>query len=118
MRTAPAIDTLDELAASARPPSRSSRATPPRSRRRCRDYARGNPALVVKGGLLGQRVLHARTRSLRWPTCRASEVMLAQLAGAPAGADAQFASLLAALPRNFAYGLKALLDQQGGRTRR
>ena len=26
----------------------------------------------------------------------------------------QFAGLLAALPRNFAYGLKALIDQQGG----
>jgi len=26
----------------------------------------------------------------------------------------QFASLLQALPRNFAYGLKALLDERGG----
>ena len=26
----------------------------------------------------------------------------------------QFAGLLQALPRNFAYGLKAFIDQQGG----
>ena len=36
-----------------------------------RDYARGNPALVVKGGLLGQRVL-TRARSRPSPTCRAA----------------------------------------------
>ena len=41
-------------------------------------------------------------------------MLLAQLAGALQAPIAQFASLLAALPRNFAYGLKALLDQQGG----
>ena len=42
------------------------------------------------------------------------EVLLAQLAGALQAPLAQFAGLLAALPRNFAYGLKALIDQQGG----
>ena len=78
-----------------------------------RDYARGNPALVVKGGLLGQRVLTANevTALADLPS---REVILAQLAGALQAPIAQFASLLAALPRNFAYGLKALIDQQGG----
>ncbi len=78
-----------------------------------RDYARVNPALVVKGGLLGQRVLTANevTALADLPS---REVLLAQLAGALQAPLAQFASLLAALPRNFAYGLKALLDQQGG----
>ena len=42
------------------------------------------------------------------------EVLLAQLAGAIAAPMQQFAGLLQALPRNFAYGLKALIDQQGG----
>jgi len=78
-----------------------------------RDYARVNPALVVKGGLLGQRVLTANevTALADLPS---REVILAQLAGALQAPIAQFASLLAALPRNFAYGLKALIDQQGG----
>jgi len=78
-----------------------------------RDYARVNPALVVKGGLLGERVLTANevTALADLPS---REVLLAQLAGALQAPLAQFASLLAALPRNFAYGLKALLDQQGG----
>ncbi len=78
-----------------------------------RDYARGNPALVVKGGLLGQRLLTANevTALADLPS---REVILAQLAGALQAPIAQFASLLAALPRNFAYGLKALIDQQGG----
>ena len=78
-----------------------------------RDYARGNPALVVKGGLLGQRLLTANevTALADLPS---REVILAQLAGALQAPIAQFASLLAALPRNFAYGLKALIDQHGG----
>ena len=78
-----------------------------------REYARVNPALVVKGGLLGQRVLTANevTALADLPS---REVILAQLAGALQAPIAQFASLLAALPRNFAYGLKALIDQQGG----
>ncbi len=67
----------------------------------------------MKGGLLGQRVLTANevTALADLPS---REVLLAQLAGALQAPLAQFASLLAALPRNFAYGLKALLDQQGG----
>jgi large subunit ribosomal protein L10 len=40
------------------------------------------------------------------------EVLLARLAGAFAAPMQQFAGLLEALPRNFAYGLKALIDQQ------
>jgi large subunit ribosomal protein L10 len=42
------------------------------------------------------------------------EVLLAKLAGALAAPMVQLAGLLEALPRNFAYGLKALIDQQGG----
>jgi large subunit ribosomal protein L10 len=41
------------------------------------------------------------------------EVLLARIAGAFAAPATQFAGLLAALPRNFAYGLKALIEQGG-----
>ncbi len=76
-----------------------------------RDFARGNPALVVKGGLLGDRVLDAtQARALADVAPRAE--LLARLAGGMAAPMQQFASLLAAVPRNFAYGLKALIDQK------
>ena len=77
-----------------------------------RDFARTNPALVIKGGLLGKAVLSAQdTTALADVAPR--EVLLAQFAGALAAPMQKFAGLLAALPRNFAYGLKALLDQRG-----
>src|SRR3954451_24680030 len=78
-----------------------------------RDTARTNPALVVKGGLLGTKALSADdVRALADLPSR--EVLLAQLAGAMAAPMQQFAGLLQALPRNLAYGLKALLEERGG----
>lgn len=78
-----------------------------------RDYARTNPALIVKGGLLGTKSLSADdVRALADLPSR--DVLLSQLAGALAAPLQQFAGLLQALPRNFAYGLKALLDERGG----
>ena len=78
-----------------------------------RDFARTHPALVVKGGLLGENVLDADgARALAEVEPR--EVLLAKLAGAMAAPMVQFAGLLQALPRNLAYGLKALIDQRGG----
>jgi len=78
-----------------------------------RDFSKGNPALVVKGGLLGDKVLDAdEVRALAEVEPR--EVLLARLAGAMAAPMQQFAGLLQALPRNFAYGLKALIDEKGG----
>ena len=78
-----------------------------------RDFARTHPALVVKGGLLGENVLDADgARALAEVEPR--EVLLAKLAGAMAAPMVQFAGLLQALPRNLAYGLKALIDQKGG----
>jgi len=76
-----------------------------------RDYARANPALVVKGGVLGSSALSAdAARALADVPPR--PVLLARLAGGLAAPMQQFASLLQALPRNFAYGLKALIDQK------
>ena len=78
-----------------------------------RDYARTNPALVVKGGLLGTKPLSAdQIRALAELPSR--DVLLSQLAGAMAAPMQQFAGLLQALPRNFAYGLKALIEDRGG----
>ena len=78
-----------------------------------RDFARTNPNLIVKGGVLGTKPLTAdEARALAEVEPR--EVLLAKLAGAMAAPMVQLAGLLEALPRNFAYGLKALIDQQGG----
>lgn len=78
-----------------------------------RDFARTNPALIVKGGVLGEKALSAaETNALADVEPR--EVLLAKLAGAMAAPMVQFAGLLQALPRNFAYGLQALIDQKGG----
>jgi large subunit ribosomal protein L10 len=77
-----------------------------------RDFARTNPNLVVKGGLLGTKVLSAEdVQALADLPPR--EVLRARLAGAFQAPMATFAGLLAAVPRNFAYGLKALIDQGG-----
>ena len=74
-----------------------------------RDFAKTNPALVIKGGLLGDKTLdEAAVKALADVEPR--EVLLARLAGAIAAPMTQFAGLLEALPRNFAYGLKALID--------
>lgn len=78
-----------------------------------RDFAKVNPNLIVKGGVLGTKPLTAdEAKALAEVEPR--EVLLAKLAGALAAPMVQFAGLLEALPRNFAYGLKALIDQQGG----
>lgn len=77
-----------------------------------RDFARTNPNLVVKGGILGDTLLSAdEARSLA--DIEPREVLLARLAGGIAAPLQHFAGLLQALPRNFAYGLKALIDQAG-----
>ena len=78
-----------------------------------RDFARTNPSLVVKGGVLGTKPLTAdEAKALAEVEPR--EVLLAKFAGALAAPMVQLAGLLEALPRNFAYGLQALIDQQGG----
>ncbi len=76
-----------------------------------RDYARTNPLLVLKGGVLGGKVLSAaETSALAELPSR--EVLLARFAGLLAAPLQQLAGLLQALPRNFAYGLAALRDQR------
>lgn len=77
-----------------------------------RDFAKTNPNLVVKGGVLGTRPLTAKDAAAL-ADLPSREVVLAQLAGLLAQPMQQFAGLLQALPRNFAYGLKALADKGG-----
>lgn len=76
-----------------------------------RDFARTNPALVVKGGLLGTSILSG-PEAAALADLPSREVLLARIAGGLAAPMVKFAGLLQALPRNFAYGLKALLDQK------
>lgn len=75
------------------------------------DAAKANPNLVVKGGALGASLLSADdVKALANLPSR--EQLLASLAGAFQAPMVKTAGLLQALPRNFAYGLSALIDAQ------
>jgi len=75
-------------------------------------FGKDHPELVVKGGLLGDRLLTAEdTKALADVAPR--EELLARLAGGLAAPMQRFASLLSAVPRDFAYGLAALIDKGG-----
>jgi len=76
-----------------------------------RDFARTNPALVIKGGLLGPRVLSPdEMRSLAEIEPR--EVLLARLASGFQAPLTKAAGLFQAFTRNFAHGMKAYIDQR------
>jgi large subunit ribosomal protein L10 len=75
------------------------------------DQSKANPLLVIKGGVLGAAPMSADdVKALASLPSR--EVLLAQLAGAFQAPLVKTAGLLQALPRNFAYGLSALIDQK------
>ena len=75
------------------------------------DQSKTNPLLVIKGGMLGDAPMSADdVKALASLPSR--EVLLAQLAGAFQAPLVKTAGLLQALPRNFAYGLSALIDQK------
>jgi large subunit ribosomal protein L10 len=74
-----------------------------------RDVARTNPLLVLRGGTLGSNALSvADVTALADLPSR--EELLAKLAGGLQAPLVKTAGLLQALPRNFAYGLSALID--------
>jgi large subunit ribosomal protein L10 len=77
-----------------------------------RDFARTNPSLLIKGGLLGTSVL-GPAEATALADLPPREHLLARLAGALAAPMQGVASALSALPRNFAYALAALKDQRG-----
>jgi large subunit ribosomal protein L10 len=76
-----------------------------------RDFGRASPALVVKGGLLGPRVLTPRDIEAL-ADIEPREVLLARLAGGFQAPLTKAAGLFQAFTRNFAYGVKALIDQR------
>ena len=75
------------------------------------DQSKANPLLVIKGGVLGTSAMSADdVKALASLPSR--DELLARLAGAFQAPLVKTAGLLQALPRNFAYGLSALIDQQ------
>jgi large subunit ribosomal protein L10 len=76
-----------------------------------RDASKAQPLLVIKGGVLGDAELSADdVKALADLPSR--EELLAKFAGALQAPLVKTAGLLQALPRNFAYGLNALIEQQ------
>lgn len=76
-----------------------------------RDFARANPNLVVKGGVVGGSVMSAADVDVL-AELPSRETLLAQFAGALSAPLQQLAGLVQALPRNLAYGIAALRDQR------
>ncbi|HSO94423.1 MAG TPA: 50S ribosomal protein L10 [Acidimicrobiia bacterium] len=76
-----------------------------------RDFGRTNPALVIKGGLLGPRVLTG-TDVESLADIQPREVLLARLAGGFQAPLTKAAGLFQAFTRNLAYGLQAYIDQR------
>ncbi len=77
-----------------------------------RDFAKANPNLIVKGGVLDNNIMDADAMKAL-ADVEPREVLLAKLAGLIAAPMVQFAGLLQALPRDFAYGLSALIEKGG-----
>lgn len=76
-----------------------------------KDFAKTTPALVIKGGVLGTVPLSAKD-VMALADLPSREELLAKFAGALQAPLVKTAGLLQALPRNFAYGLSALIDQK------
>jgi large subunit ribosomal protein L10 len=76
-----------------------------------RDSAKTLPALVVKGGMLGNAPLTS-SDVMALADLPSRDELLAQFAGALQAPLVKTAGLLQALPRNFAYGLSALIDKR------
>src|SRR4051812_12456231 len=74
-----------------------------------KEFAKTNPNLVVKGGMLGEAVMTAADLSAL-AEVPPREVLLAKLAGGFQAPLVKAAGLFSAFTRNFAYGLKAYID--------
>lgn len=78
-----------------------------------KEFAKGNDALVIKGGVVDDQLLSPDDlKALAELPSR--DVLLSMLAGALQAPMSKFAGLLAAVPRDFAYGLQALIEKGGG----
>lgn len=78
-----------------------------------RDYAKANPSLVLKGGMLAGKVISASDIDAL-ADLPPREVVLSQIAGLFEAPLSAMASLLEAVPREFAYGIQALIEKNGG----
>ena len=81
-----------------------------------RDFAKENPALVIKGGVLDGKALSA-DEIKKLADLESREVLLAKLAGAMKGKQTQAAQLFQALPSKLVRtvdALRAKQDEQGG----
>jgi large subunit ribosomal protein L10 len=82
-----------------------------------RDFAKENPALVIKGGVLDGKGLSAEDFN-KLADLDSREVLLAKLAGAMKGKQSQAAALFQALPSKFVRTAEALrarkAEQEGG----
>jgi len=76
-----------------------------------RDFGRTNPALVLKGGLMDERILTAADLAALADVLP-RDVLLARLAGGFQAPLVKAAGLFQAFTRNFAYGIKAYADQR------
>jgi large subunit ribosomal protein L10 len=76
-----------------------------------RDSSKTLPALVVKGGVLGDAAL-SDTDVMALADLPSRDELLASFAGALQAPLVKTAGLLQALPRKFAYGLSALIEKQ------
>jgi large subunit ribosomal protein L10 len=81
-----------------------------------RDFAKDNPNLVIKGGVLDGKALSA-DEIKKLADLESREVLLSKLAGAMKGKQSQAASVFQALPSKLVRTLDALRakqDEQGG----
>jgi len=76
-----------------------------------KDAAKLNPFLIIKGGAIAGKTMSA-TDIEALADLPSREVLLSMLAGALQAPLVKTAGLLQALPRSFAYGLKALIEQR------
>ncbi|MEU9702828.1 50S ribosomal protein L10 [Streptomyces sp. NPDC014870] len=89
---------------------------PVESAKGLRDFAKDNPNLIIKGGVLDGKALSA-DEIKKLADLESREVLLSKLAGAFKGKQSQTASLLQALPSKFvrtAEALRVKLAEQGG----
>jgi large subunit ribosomal protein L10 len=81
-----------------------------------RDFAKDNPSLVIKGGVLDGKALSADDIK-KLADLESREVLLSKLAGAMKGKQSQAASVFQALPSKLVRtvdALRAKQDEQGG----
>jgi large subunit ribosomal protein L10 len=76
-----------------------------------RDYSKTNANLVVKGGILGTRVIQP-SDVVALADIEPREVLLAKIAGGFQAPLVKAAGLFQAFTRNMAYGIKALIDKR------